>query len=297
MSRRPSFLVCSLFACSLAPLACGGGGDDTKQAPPPAKQPESKVEPVPEPKPIEPTLPEDPFANDKWDDDEDTTGGEAPAPVVAETPTGPWPGPCKISYKGGPTLRFKYTEAGGTVRVDGDNDGTADTCSKFERAGDHVTKVSIDLGCDKKTDLRIEPTFEAGSNLGKAKVTASEENGGNREITLVGLGAFVGLEPGYPIAAKRADIDAQVVDGHVRKASTKGETSDDATALDITYDKDGRIKTIKEDLGKDGSVDRKFTYRFDAKGNLTRIDLAATPPAPAKASKQTATIDYSCWKK
>ena len=56
-----------------------------------------------------------------------------------------------------------------------DGDGNADVCSKFDRAGGHTTKISIDLDCNKKTDLRLEPKLEAGTNLAVAKVTATRK--------------------------------------------------------------------------------------------------------------------------
>ncbi|MFO0631608.1 MAG: hypothetical protein U0168_02020 [Nannocystaceae bacterium] len=305
--RRP---VSRLLACSLlVALACGDSTPQDAKTPPPVRSAgETKVEPTPDAK-AETPLPEDPFADDRWEDD-DATGGEDDAPPPKPPASeGPWPGPCKVSYKGGPTLRFKHTDKGGTVRIDQTGDGEADTCGKFERKDGHVTKISIDLDCDKKTDLRIEPKPQAGSNLVTAKVTANADNGGNRELALVNLGVFAGLEPGYPIAAAPGEIETVVADGRVTKAQTKSK-GEGATAIELSYDKDGRIKTIKEDLGRDGTVDRKFSYKFDAKGNPTRIDVVTTIPAPAAeggdkpagakakptTKKQSATFDYACWK-
>jgi hypothetical protein len=291
MRSSPIALALLLVALS----ACGETNDAVEKAPVKAAPTETKVEPTPVPEPI--AVPEDPFADDKWED-ADTDGAEPTPPPTIETPQGPWPGPCKITYKGGPTVRFKYTDTGGTVRTDADADGTADVCSKFDRTGDHTTKISIDLDCNKKTDLRIEPKLEDGTNLAVAKVTATDDNGGNREMTLVELGLFAGLEPGYALQAKRADVDATIKDGKVTKASIKGEGG---TKVSIAYDKDGRVKSLDEDLGGDGTVDRKFTYKYDAKGNPTKIEVTVTTPAakdggkPEK-KKQTATVDYSCWK-
>jgi hypothetical protein len=291
--RRSPFALALLLPL-LCVTACGDSKDPAEKAPAKTIPAETKVEPTPVPDP-DPKVPEDPFADDKWDDGD--TDGEEPAPPKVETPQGPWPGPCKITYKGGPTLRFKYTDTGGTVRTDADADGTADVCSKFDRTGDHTTKISIDLDCDKKTDLRIEPKLEAGTNLAVAKVTATEENGGNREMTLVELGLFAGLEPGYALQTKRSEVDATIKDGKVTKASIKGVGG---TKIVIAYDKDGRVKSLDEDLQGDGTVDRKFTYKYDAKGNPTKIEVTVTTPGvdggKATKKKQTATVDYSCWK-
>lgn len=293
---RRSTLAIALLLPLLWVSACGDStADKTEKAPVKAAPAETKVEPTPTPEP-DAKVPEDPFADDKWEDGE-TDGEEPTPPPKVETPQGPRPGPCKITYKGGPTLRFKYTDAGGTVRTDADADGNADVCSKFDRSGDHTTKISIDLDCNKKTDLRIEPKLEDGTNLAVAKVTATEENGGNREMTLVELGLFAGLEPGYALQAKRGDVDATIKDGKVTKASVKGEGG---AKIVVAYDKDGRVKSLDEDLTGDGTVDRKFTYKYDAKGNPTKIEVTVTTPGvdggkPTK-KKQTATVDYSCWK-
>jgi len=298
MRRSPLAIALLLPLLWVTAFGCGDSKDSTDKAPTKAAPAETKVEPTPSADP-DPKLPEDPFADDKWDDGE--TDGEEPAPPKAETPQGPWPGPCKITYKGGPTLRFKYTATGGTVRTDADADGNADVCSKFDRTGDLTTKISIDLDCNKKTDLRIEPKLEAGSNLAVAKVTATEENGGNREMTLIELGLFAGLEPGYALQAKRTDVDATIKDGKVTKAVIKGEGG---TKVVIGYDKDGRVKSLDEDIEGDGTVDRKFTYKYDAKGNPTKIEVTVTTPqakggadgGKATKKKQTATVDYACWK-
>jgi hypothetical protein len=289
----------------------GCNGDEAPAGKAPAKveaKKDPEPAPAPDPEPSKPA-PEDPFADDKWEDsegEESGESGEAP-PVAVAVPEGPFPGPCKITYKGGPVLRFKYTDAGGTVRVDEDNDGTADTCGKFDRKDGHTTRVSIDLGCDKKTDMRIEPGRDAaaaaGVKLVPAKITATEDNGGNRDVTLVDLGAFAGLEPGFVLSAPLADIESKKDGkGNLTKASVKG---DGGAKLSIAYDKDGRVKSLDEDADGDGIVDRKFTYKLDGKGNVTKIDVAittVTAPATASAkatttkSKQSATLDYRCWK-
>lgn len=294
---RTRLLLSVSLLSSLVSLVGCGGDEPTEKAPLKSAPSETKIEVTP-PAVDDQPKPEDPFADDVWDDEAGESGGEV-APPPAPTEPGPWPGPCKITYKNGPTLRFKYTATGGTVRIDANVEGVPDTCGKLDRKDGRTTKVSVDLGCDKKTDLRIEPKYETDINVATAKVTASAENGGNREMTLVTLGTFVGLEPGYPLNAARKDVQLDVKAGKVAKASIAGDAP---TKLDITYDDKGRIKTLKEDLGADGSVDRKFDYRFDKTGNVERIDVAVTPAAvdggpKPKTVKQTAKLDYSCWAK
>lgn len=284
----------------LAPLACGGGQDETP--PPPAKADEpaasdTKIEakaPVDDGK-----APEDPFADDVWDEpaDEGDGGEQTPPtpPSAPAEPTGPFPGPCKVTWKGGPTVRMAYTEAGGTVRVDDDADGKADVCGKFETKDGKTTKVSVDVDCDKKTDMRIEPSYDGASNLAGAKVTNADKS--TEQITLVVLPGFVGIQPGYTIAAAREAVTTKLKDGRVIEA----RADDPAVKLTIAYDKDGRAKSVSEDLAADGSVDRKFTYKYDPKGNVSRIDVTVQPAAgddgkKPKAIKQTAKLDYACWK-
>lgn len=316
MRRFPLALLLVLATVT----ACNGDEPSTGKTPAKA-EPKTLPEPEPTPDPVpEKPAPEDPFADDKWEDsDGDDAGGDAgetPPPAVA-TPTGPWPGPCKITYKGGPILRFKYTDAGGTVRVDNDGDGNADVCGKFDRKDGHTSRVSVDLDCDKKTDLRIEPRREAGGTAGaaagatagaaagakvlSAKITATEDNGGNREVTLVDLGVFGGLEPGFVLSAPKSDVETKLDGkGNVTRATVKG---DGGTKLSIAYDKDGRVKSLDEDTEGDGTVDRKFGYKYDAKGNVTKIDVtvttvnaAAGPKATPTKAKQSAVLDYRCWK-
>lgn len=299
-----SFPLALLLALATV-TACNGDEPPAGKTPAKAEQKKVEADPVPDPVPVKPA-PEDPFADDKWEEPGDEAGesGEAPPPAVA-TPTGPWPGPCKVTYKGGPILRFKYTDTGGTVRVDDDGDGNADTCGKFDRKDGHTTRVSIDLDCDKKTDLRIEPQREAGAAAAakvlSAKITATEDNGGNREVTLIDLGVFAGLEPGFVLTAKKADVETKLdAKGNVTKATVKG---DGGTKLSIAYDKEGRVKSLDEDTDGNGVVDRKFGYKYDAKGNVTKVDVtvstvaegAAPKTAPTK-TKQSATLDYRCWK-
>jgi hypothetical protein len=289
MQLRRLLVLCLLSA------ACGDSEGTPEKAPLKSAPTETKVDVTPPPVAEEGgKLPEDPLANDVWTDDDH--GDEAGTPVEP-TPApeeGPFPGPCRITYKNGPTLRFKYTATGGTVKIASNVEGAPDTCGKFERKDGHTTKVTVDLGCDKKSDLRIEPHYDPEVNVATAKITASDANGGNREITLVTLGAFTGLEPGFPIEAARKDVKLDVKDKRVQSAST------DDVKLSLVYDKDGRIKTLKEDAGADGTVDRKFDYKFDKLGNVTRIDVATTPIVdgkPGKAVKMIAKLDYACWSK
>lgn len=285
-----------LLISSVLLAACGDSEGPADKGPLKSAPNETKIDVTPPPVAEEESgkLPEDPLADDVWEEEE--TGDEAgkppePTPVHEE---GPFPGPCKITYKNGPTLRFKYTDKGGTVKIASNVEGAPDTCGKFERKDGHTTKVTIDLGCDKKSDLRIEPHYDPEVNVGSAKITASADNGGNREITLVTLGAFVGLEPGFPIEASRKDVKLDVKDKRVQSAST------DDTKLSVVYDKDGRIKTVKEDAGADGTIDRKFDYKFDKLGNVTKIDVATTPIVdgkPGKVVKMSAKLDYACWSK
>lgn len=297
--RRSSFALALLLATPTLGLGagCGGSDDPAGKAPTKAVVGETKIEPTTPPAVDEPAVkPEDPFADDTWEEG-DTDGAEPTPPIKVEPTAGPWPGPCKITYKGGPTLRFKYTDTGGTVRTDADGDGKADVCSKFERADGHTSRVSVDLDCDKKTDFRLEPKREVGTNLAVGKVTATEDNGGNREMTLVELGLFSGVEPGFPLAAAREDVETTIKAGQVVKAAVRGKGG---AKIAMAYDKAGRIKSLDEDADGDGTVDRKFTYRYDAKGNVSKIEVTVTaaPEGGGKPEKkkQAATVDYSCWK-
>ncbi len=299
MTRLPRRRIATLFF-ALVPLACGTGQDDTP--PPPAKTskadaPELKIEarsPGDDGK-----APENPFADDVWDDplaDTDGDGDTPPAaPATPAKPTGSFPGPCKVTWKGGPIVRMQYKEGGGTIRIDDGADGKADVCGKYESKGGKTTKISVDLDCDKTTDLRIEPSYDGASNIATAKVTNADTS--VEEVTLIVLPEFVGIQPGYTIAAPREALTTKLKDGRVVEVVA----SEAGVKVTIAYGKDGRVKSLSEDLAADGSIDRKFTYKYDPIGNVSRIDVTVQP-APGddgkkpKAIKQSAKLDYSCWK-
>lgn len=290
-------LAMLLFA--LAPLACEGGQGDTP--PPPAKpskanDPDDKVDaktPADDGKP-----PEDPFADDVWEDpvdDGDNTGETPPVtPPAPAAATGPFPGPCKVAWKDGPTVRMVYKEAGGTIRVDEDGDGKPEVCGKYDGKDGRATKISVDLDCDKKTDVRIEPSYDGASNLASAKVVNADKSA--QDVTLIVLPGYAGVQPGYTISAPRDAVTTKLKDGRVVEA----EATEPSVRVKIAYDKAGRATSFSEDLGADGSVDRKFTYKYDPRGNVSRIDVTVQPAADAdgkkpKAIKQSARLDYGCW--
>jgi len=293
--------VATVLGLSCAAMSCGG--DD---APPPAKT--ETTAPAPTPTPIEPAATgtdegprEDPLATGGWDE-ADTDGDALPPPTPVED-TAPFPGPCKVTWKDGPTLRFSYTDKGGTVRIDADADGKADTCGKFERKDGHTTKVWIDLGCDKKTDSQIVPASpaEGDPNVLSAEVTTYVDGKpSKRPITLLAIPGFPGLEPGYPLEVARKDAKLKVADGQVTRVDVPEGDAGPATRIDVVYDKDKRVKTLKEDVGADGKVDRKFDYKYDERGNVTKISAVLTAVDDAGKTvtkKPTAKLDYACWKK
>lgn len=301
-SRSLRVVVTVLGLAATALLACG---DDGEKAPPTKSQAREFDAP-------KPTTPEgdtdatddggpreDPLATGGWDDNE--TDGDAPQPPPIEE--GAFPGPCKITWKDGPTVRLKYTDTGGTVRIDDDADGKADTCGKFERKDGVTTKVWVDLACDKTTDLQIVPEamIEGGGNVFGAEVTTyGEGKPSKRAITLLAIPGMSGLEPGYPIEAAKSAAKLKIEDGLVRRADVPESEGRPATRVDVVYDKDKRVKTLKEDVGADGKVDRKYDYKYDAKGNVSKISAVLTATdADGKTltKKPTARLDYSCWKK
>ncbi|HET6585545.1 MAG TPA: hypothetical protein VFG69_18930 [Nannocystaceae bacterium] len=300
MHRLRSLRVVTLLALIAVP-ACG---DDGEKAPPKSQPREFDV-PTPTPAEGETDATddaaprEDPLATGGWNDDE--TGGEEPLPPPLDE--GAFPGPCKITWKDGPTVRLKYTDTGGTVRIDDDADGTADTCGKFERKDGVTTKVWIDLACDKSTDMQIVPEAMvegAGNVLGAEVTTYGEGKPTKRAITLLAIPGMSGIEPGYPIEVAKAAAKLKIEDGLVRRADVPESEAGAATRINLVYDKDKRVKKLEEDVGADGKIDRKYDYKYDAKGNVSKISAVLTATdADGKAvtKKPTARLDYSCWKK
>jgi hypothetical protein len=291
------------LACSVT-AGCGDDGDAT----PPAKTQDNEI--VVTPPPVVDTQDtegtddggprEDPLATGGWAEG-DTEGDTAPTPPVEDT--GPFPGPCKITWKDGPTIRMKYTDTGGTVRIDADADGKSETCGKFERKDGRTTKVWVDLACDKSTDLQIVPEAPvdgAGNVVGAEVTTYGEGKPTKRAITLLAIPGLPGIEPGYPLEVERAKAKLKVEDGLVKRVDVAESDAGPATRVDVVYDKDKRVKTLKEDVDADGKVDRKFDYKYDAKGNVSKISGVFTgTDAEGKSvtKKPTARLDYSCWKK
>lgn len=297
-------VVIVLGLASSVTTACGDDGDKT----PPTKT--EKTETVVTPPVVEPQDTdgtddggprEDPLATGGWADDGDTEGDTAPTPPVEDS--GPFPGPCKITWKDGPTIRMKYTDTGGTVRIDDDADGKSETCGKFERKDGRTTKVWVDLACDKKTDVQLvldAPVDGAGNVFGAEATTYGEGKPTKRAITLLAIPGLPGIEPGYPLEVERGKAKTKVEDGLVKRVDVEASDAGPATRVDVVYDKDKRVKTLKEDVGADGKVDRKFDYKYDAKGNVSKISGVFTgTDADGKSvtKKPTARLDYSCWKK
>jgi hypothetical protein len=218
----------------------------------------------------------------------ETAGSTATGQAAAEKHRGP----CKITWSDGTTVRFKYRDSGGSVYVDQDGDGKRDMCGRFSVADGKTTSVSIDIGCEGKSDVKIRPKYADDANLAEATYTTVEgDEKKKHRVTLVTMPSFAGLDPGYPLWARRKNIDLTIRDGLVRRARIEKTTGGaKATKVDFAYDDEGRIKRVTEDSGDDGSVDSRFDYTYDDRGNVTRIR------AKSGDEKRTARIDYSCWK-
>lgn len=312
--RRPLSLL-GLATLSAA-LACG---NDSAQDTPPAKTPPPTKADTPTPAPAAgstsggdsgTTAAMDPFATDDgWAETEavatvamgedsggsDDTGGEpAPTPL--------FDGPCYVRWNNGPVLRFRYTKDGGSgwLRIDGENDGKNDVCAKFWLKDKHTNKVTVDQGCDKSTDATISPKYEEGTNLATATYTdKSGDTEVKHDITLITLPAFTGVAPGYPLYAARDDIEFDIKDGLVHKATVKKTVEGPAVKVSLTYNDEGLVTRIDEDHKADGKRDRRYDYRYDEVGNVTGITLNETDYSEGKGkkSKKTAKLGYSCWAK
>ena len=280
-----------LIACSLL-IACGS---DDPPAPAPQKQAKEvkEVEPPPLPEP-KTDLPIDEGGED-FEDDWGTEGGEEEGEPAAEEEGGdeepeiadPFPGPCRITWSTGAVLRFKYTDNGGTVRVDEDGDKKADICATFTLKDGKTTSMKIDEGCNKKDTFSITPKYDGKSNV----ATASTKEG---ELTLVTIPGYAGLTPGYPLYADRKGAGVKVSKGKVKSADVKTPWQGPPMKVTFSYDKQGRVTRIKEDHDRDKSTDRRFDYRYDKAGNVTRVNVViGTGEAQQKGR---ARLSYSCHK-
>lgn len=287
-------LVASAFAFA---VGCGddkGAAPDKQSAAADKKydEPIAAPEPTPEPstavdEPVEDdwgAMPELPDAADT--DGPEGTGGEAEAPAE------PYPGPCAIRWSSGTQVRFEYAEdrSSGTVRIDRDGDRKSDICGRFELEGGKTTKVEVDEGCNRKVDLQIVPTYDAKANLATAKYTTGGET---KAMTLITMPSFGGLDPGYPLQAARKDIELKITRGLVRSARVATPHAGPPTKVTLTYDKAGRLTRLDEDLGDDGTVDRRFNYSYDEVGNVTRITFRFG--SGDDEQKGNARLDYGCW--
>jgi hypothetical protein len=204
----------------------------------------------------------------------------------------PFRGPCQIVWSDGAKLRFRYKDTSGSVVVDGDGDGQSDVCSRFRLADGRTRSVTIDIGCDRTTDITIRPRYADDANLAEATYTVTDgDEKKRRRVTLVTMPSFAGLDPGYPIPASRRRAGLEIEDGLVRGAHVESPSDGSAElAVRFAYDQSGRIERVTEDIGKDGTIDRSYTYRYDDTGNVIRIS------ATAGDVKRSARIDYSCWR-
>ena len=247
---------------------------------------------------------DDGFAEDDGDDTEgdaaatgDTgTGGEAPAAATGgEQEVTAHLGPCQVSWSSKTRVRFSYDgETSGTMKIDADGDRKSDVCGTFTLADGRPSKVVVDDGCNKKDDLEIVPTYMDDRNLATAKVTDNKA-GSDSEITLVVMPSYTGIMPGYPLQAPKKNVAVTVRNNLVRTATVKKPAAGPKLKASFFYDKAGRVKTIKEDLEMNGSVDQRYDYRYDASGNVTRVTLTRTGP-DGTTEKTTGKLSYSCWK-
>jgi hypothetical protein len=274
------------LACLALPWLLAGCAEDAKREPTPSAR-EGATDAAPTAAPAT-EAPDSTAAVGATTASGDTAVSTATGEPAAEK----YRGPCKITWSDGTILRFKYRESGGSVYIDEDGDGKRDMCGRFSVADGKTKSVSIDVGCDRKSDVRIRPKYADDANLAQATYTTVEgEEQKKHRVTLVTMPSFAGLDPGYPLWARRKNIDLTIRDGLVRRArieKTKG--SAEAILVDFTYDDEGRIKRISEDRGDDDSVDSQFDYTYDERGNVIRVR------AKSKDEKRTARIDYSCWK-
>lgn len=239
---------------------------------------------------------DDAGAEDEGEDEAADAGADgAEAGEDAGEAATPHAGPCKVTWTSGTVVRFEYDddEKGGKAKVDADGDGKSDVCASFKLKDGRTSKVSVQQDCKGKADFAITPKYAADTNVATAKFedTATKEK---RDITLVALPSFSGVAPGYPLHAPKKKIKMTNRDGLVRTAKVTEPSEGPPTDVKFFYDDKGRIKTIKEDLGIDGTTDQKYTYRYDAAGNVTRVTLSVTQP-DGTAKKTTARLDYSCW--
>lgn len=295
---------------AIAGLACGG--DERPPDPKAAPAAADGATPSPLPQPADPTTgggsPAPALDEGDWGafEDEgvgaateadatggDTTGAEAPEAAVRH------PGPCAVSWSGAARLRFSWNDeaTGGSVRIDGDRDGKSDVCATFETADGRTSNVKVDDGCDKSFEGEFVPTYEEGTNLATAVYTDQKDGSKTkRDITLVALPSFVGVAPGYPLWAAKADVKLKSKKGLVSSASVKAPSEGPPVAVSFSYDKEGRISRVKEDFEADGSVDRQFDYKYDDAGNVTRVTLKMAPEGGGSLkTRSTASLNYACW--
>ena len=307
MTPSPRRLALAL-ALSCMPLACGGGEEPAPTGKQPRQTP-TKQDPLPVASGStggdESSGTTDPFeAEGGWEEVEGSTGtgggsggsdGGDADPTGGEVDAAPqYIGPCSFSWSGAARLRFQYADDGasGKVRIDGDRDGKSDVCAEFTIADGKTTSIKVDEGCTKKVDFTITPTYDEKSNVGTALYEKPGEP--NAMFTMVALPSFSGVAPGYPLYADRPDVKLSTKAGLVRTATVKKPTDGPPLKATFTYDKEGRIKRITEDHDLDGTVDRKYDYRFDDAGNVKSVTLTMGPKG--EETKSTGRPSYNCWK-
>ncbi len=262
------------FVGSLALGACSG--DDAKPDPTDAKSAKTAAGPVFDPKTT---------GDAAWDAPATPPpdGAKTPAPQAGDDP---FRGPCTIKWSDGRTLEFKYTEAGGSVNVDLDGDGKRDTCGTYKTENGRPTYLRLDEGCDRETDGTLRLKYQEGSSLASGTMTREDET---TRMTIIPLPSFGGVVPGYTLPGRARNLKIEEKDGKIQTVTVKKGAGRPAKRVQFSYDEQGRISGITEDVGTDGSVEMQFTYVYDPAGNVSSIRSLAGK------TEATATLTYDCW--
>jgi hypothetical protein len=227
----------------------------------------------------------------------DTAGvpaGESSAGVpVAQPPADlggsddPARGPCRIRWADGRSLRFTWTQDGGSLALDGDGDGRRDTCATFKSEGDRISYLRVDEGCDRSTEatLRMDAPGARATNLATGKLTRGSETS---SVSLVWLPAFAGVLPGYLLPGRKKELRIDESEGLVRRVTSRAGGGRPARRISFTYDGSGRISAILEDEGADGSAELQQQYLWNDDGRLDQI-VAKRPDGTTLGH-----VDYEC---
>ncbi len=279
-------------AAALVPWIAACGARDAEPSPagsePAAPRAEGATGASPSPAPAPAARPGTPAGGDGGSAG---SGGRAEAAAPGGDGDGPADLPCEVRWDDGPRLRLQRTEAGGSMFLDLDGDGTNDRCATFklqdgEDGPQAVGYLRWDEGCDRKAESIVRATPRP---QGLWRVSVESEQA---------VRTFAALPLPLPLAAGPFLLldktpGAYAVTRTCERPTSVAEKRDAGRAVTLHYepkpcDPRARLSRIEDDRDGDGKADLTLRLSYDAAGRVVSVARAT------KDGAATAAVRYDC---